>query len=354
MKIAVIGSGYVGLVVAACMAESGNDVIGADIDEAKVDGLNQGRVPIVEPGLAPMLERNIAARQLRFTTDIREALRASDLIFLAVGTPPGKDHAADLSAVLSTARLIGDTMNGAKIVVTKSTVPVGTARLIREEIEARTSHPVRVCANPEFLKEGAAVSDFMAPDRVVIGSDLGYAAAILRDLYAPFVRTGRALLVMDVRSAEITKYACNAMLAVRISLMNSIAHLCDLSGADVRSVRRGVGSDSCIGRRFLYPGVIRWLVPSEGHASTGPHDGRLGGRPLDPRGCGVGQPASEATAADPGGRKVRRGPDRPHCRGLGPRFQAQHRRHAGRPPASSPSKDCWSVARASWPTIRRL
>ena len=185
MKIAVIGSGYVGLVVAACMAESGNDVIGADIDEAKVDGLNQGRVPIVEPGLAPMLERNIAARQLRFTTDIREALRASDLIFLAVGTPPGKDHAADLSAVLSTARLIGDTMNGAKIVVTKSTVPVGTARLIREEIEARTSHPVRVCANPEFLKEGAAVSDFMAPDRVVIGSDLGYAAAILRDLYAP-------------------------------------------------------------------------------------------------------------------------------------------------------------------------
>ena len=172
-----------------------------------------------------------------------------------MGTPPGKDHAADLSAVISTARLIGEVMNGEKIVVTKSTVPVGTARLVRSEIEARTDHPVHVCANPEFLKEGAAVRDFMAPDRVVIGSDSEYATAILRDLYAPFIRTGRALLVMDVRSAEITKYACNAMLAVRISLMNSIAHLCDLTGADVRSVRRGVGSDSRIGRRFLYPGV---------------------------------------------------------------------------------------------------
>ena len=255
MKITVVGSGYVGLVVAACMAESGNDVIGADIDEAKIDGLNRGEVPIVEPGLAPMLERNIAADRLRFTSDIREAVRASDLIFLAVGTPPGKDHAADLSAVVSTARLIGEVMNGEKIVVTKSTVPVGTARLVRSEIEARTDHPVHVCANPEFLKEGAAVGDFMAPDRVVIGSDSAHATAILRDLYAPFVRTGRALLVMDVRSAEITKYACNAMLAVRISLMNSIARLCDATGADVRSVRRGVGSDSRIGRRFLYPGV---------------------------------------------------------------------------------------------------
>ncbi len=255
MRITVIGSGYVGLVVGACFAESGNDVIGADINESKVARLNQGDVPIVEPGFAPMLQRNIEARRLRFTTDIAESVRASDLIFLAVGTPPGEDHAADLSAVLSTARIIGDNMNGEKIVVTKSTVPVGTARLIRNEIEARTSHPVHVCANPEFLKEGAAVSDFMAPDRVVIGSDSEFATAILRDLYAPFVRTGRALLIMDVRSAEITKYACNAMLAVRISLMNSVAHLCDLAGADVRSVRRGVGSDSRIGRRFLYPGV---------------------------------------------------------------------------------------------------
>ena len=255
MRITVIGSGYVGLVVGACFAESGNDVIGADTNESKVAGLNQGDVPIVEPGLAPMLQRNIEAGRLRFTTDIAESVRASDLIFLAVGTPPGEDHAADLSAVLSTARIIGDNMNGEKIVVTKSTVPVGTARLIRNEIEARTSHPVHVCANPEFLKEGAAVSDFMAPDRVVIGSDSEFATAILRDLYAPFVRTGRALLIMDVRSAEITKYACNAMLAVRISLMNSVAHLCDLAGADVRSVRRGVGSDSRIGRRFLYPGV---------------------------------------------------------------------------------------------------
>ena len=255
MRITVIGSGYVGLVVGACFAESGNDVIGADINESKVARLNQGDVPIVEPGFAPMLQRNIEARRLRFTTDIAESVRASDLIFLAVGTPPGEDHAADLSAVLSTARIIGDNMNGEKIVVTKSTVPVGTARLIRNEIEARTSHPVHVCANPEFLKEGAAVSDFMAPDRVVIGSDSEFATAILRDLYAPFVRTGRALLIMDVRSAEITKYACNAMLAVRISLMNSVAHLCGLAGADVRSVRRGVGSDSRIGRRFLYPGV---------------------------------------------------------------------------------------------------
>ncbi len=255
MRITVIGSGYVGLVVAACMAESGNDVIGADVDETRIKGLKHGEIPIVEPGLRPMIQRNIAAGRLGFTTDIRRAIRASNPIFLAVGTPPGKDHGADLSAVVSTARLIGEAMNGEKIVVTKSTVPVGTARLVQTEIEARTPHRVHVCANPEFLKEGAAVGDFMAPDRVVIGSDSEYATQTLIDLYAPFVRTGRALLVMDARSAEITKYACNAMLAVRISLMNTVAHLCERTGADVRSVRRGVGSDSRIGRRFLYPGV---------------------------------------------------------------------------------------------------
>ncbi len=255
MKIGVIGTGYVGLVAGACLAESGNDVICADIDERKVAGLNSGEVPIYEPGLEPLIESNLSARRLAFTTDIPTCVRASDVIFIAVGTPPGEDGSADLQHVLAVARTIGEAMNGEKVVITKSTVPVGTARLVREAIEAETEHPVHVCSNPEFLKEGAAVDDFMKPDRVVLGVDSERAAEVLRNLYAPFVRTGASIMIMDVPSAEITKYAANAMLATRISFMNSIARLCEETGADVDAVRRGVGSDGRIGSSFLFPGV---------------------------------------------------------------------------------------------------
>ena len=255
MKIAVIGSGYVGLVAGACLAETGNDVICADIDEDKITGLNQGKIPIYEPGLEPLILSNLAAGRLHFTTDVAAGVVASDIIFIAVGTPADEDGSADLKHVLAVARTIGEAMEAEKIVITKSTVPVGTAKLVRDEIEANTKHPVHVCSNPEFLKEGAAIDDFMKPDRVVLGVDSEYAGEVLSDLYAPFVRSGAAIFLMDVPSAEITKYAANAMLATRISFMNSIAQLCDLAGADVNSVRKGIGSDSRIGPSFLYPGV---------------------------------------------------------------------------------------------------
>jgi UDPglucose 6-dehydrogenase len=255
MKIGIIGSGYVGLVLGACLAESGNDVVSADIDENKVDRLTRGEIPIYEPGLGDLIRRNLSAGRIRYTTDVAETVRSSDVIFIAVGTPPGEDGSADLQHVLAVARAIGEAADAEKIVVTKSTVPVGTARKVRTEIEAHTDHLVHVCSNPEFLKEGAAVDDFMKPDRVVLGVDSEFAAETLRDLYSPFVRSGNAILLMDVPSAEITKYAANAMLATRISFMNSIAQLCEKTGADVDAVRRGVGSDSRIGSAFLYPGV---------------------------------------------------------------------------------------------------
>jgi UDPglucose 6-dehydrogenase len=255
MKVAVIGSGYVGLVLGACLAESGNDVISADIVEEKVARLRRGEIPIYEPGLEPLVKRNLAEGRLRYTTDVPDAVRASDIIFIAVGTPPGEDGSADLKHVLDVARTVGQSMNGEKIVITKSTVPVGTANKVRAEIEAHTSHPVHVCSNPEFLKEGAAVDDFMKPDRVVLGVDSEYAGEVLRDLYEPFVRTSGAILIMDVPSAEITKYAANAMLATRISFMNAIAQLCEKTGADVTMVRKGVGSDARIGHAFLYAGA---------------------------------------------------------------------------------------------------
>jgi UDPglucose 6-dehydrogenase len=255
MKVAVIGSGYVGLVLGACLAESGNDVVSADIDEAKVARLNAGEVPIYEPGLEPLIARNLAAGRLTYTTDVPEAVRKSDIIFIAVGTPPGEDGSADLQHVLAVARTIGQSMQGEKIVITKSTVPVGTAELVRAEVEAHTGFNVHVCSNPEFLKEGAAVDDFMKPDRVVLGVDSDFAAEALRDLYEPFVRGGAPILIMDVPSAEITKYAANAMLATRISFMNAIAQLCERTGADINAVRKGVGSDARIGHAFLYPGA---------------------------------------------------------------------------------------------------
>jgi UDPglucose 6-dehydrogenase len=255
MKIAVVGSGYVGLVAGACLAESGNDVICADIDQDKIDGLNRGEIPIFEPGLEQLIESNLKVGRLSFTAEVPEAVRASDIVFIAVGTPPYEDGSADLQHVLAVARTIGESMNAEKIVITKSTVPVGTAMRVREEIESRAEHPVHVCSNPEFLKEGAAIEDFMRPDRVVLGVDSDYAAEVLRDLYAPFVRTGREVLIMDVPSAEITKYAANSMLATRISFMNSIAQLCEKAGADVDAVRQGIGSDTRIGSSFLFPGI---------------------------------------------------------------------------------------------------
>lgn len=255
MKVGVIGSGYVGLVAGACLAESGNDVACADIDEGKIKRLNNGEIPIYEPGLEPLIKRNLEAGRLTFTTDVPAAVKASHIIFIAVGTPPGEDGSADLKHVLAVAKTIGQSTEGEKIVITKSTVPVGTARRVREAIEAETDHPVHVCSNPEFLKEGAAVDDFMKPDRVVIGADSEYARNVLGDLYDPFVRTGHPVMFMDVPAAEITKYAANAMLATRISFMNSIARLCEETGADVDAVRRGVGSDRRIGSSFLFPGV---------------------------------------------------------------------------------------------------
>jgi UDPglucose 6-dehydrogenase len=255
MKVAVVGTGYVGLVVGACLAESGNDVIGADVDAGKIARLNKGEVPIFEPGLDRLLEDNLAAGRLNFTTDVADAVRRSDVIFIAVGTPPGEDGSADLRHVKAVAQTIGEAMNGEKIVITKSTVPVGTASVVRQTIEAHTDWPVHVCSNPEFLKEGAAVEDFMKPDRVVLGVDDEKTGQTLMDLYAPFVRQGNQILLMDIASAELTKYAANAMLANRISFMNMIARVCEKVGADVDQVRLGVGSDRRIGTSFLFPGI---------------------------------------------------------------------------------------------------
>ena len=254
MKVAVIGTGYVGLVVGACLAETGNEVVCADVDGQKIGSLKQNKLPLYEPGLEPLVARNQREGRLEFTTDVAAAIERSDIIMIAVGTPPDEDGSADLQHVLDVARTIGQHMDRPKIVITKSTVPVGTAERVRAEIARHTSTPFHVCANPEFLKEGAAVEDFMKPDRVVVGVDADEAAKILEELYAPFVRTGNPLIFMDIRSAEMTKYAANAMLATRISFMNQIAQLCEAVGADVTLVRKGVGTDRRIGPAFLFPG----------------------------------------------------------------------------------------------------
>ncbi len=254
MKVTVVGTGYVGLVIGACLAETGNDVICADLDARKIDGLRQNRLPIHEPGLEPLVVRNQRDGRLEFTTDVGAAIERSDVIFIAVGTPPDEDGSADLQHVLDVARAIGQHMNRSKVVVTKSTVPVGTAERVRAEIAKHTKANFHICANPEFLKEGAAVEDFMKPDRVVVGVDSAEAADIIGQLYAPFVRTGNPVIFMDLSSAEVTKYAANAMLAARISLMNQIAQLCEVVGADVTLVRKGVGTDRRIGPAFLFPG----------------------------------------------------------------------------------------------------
>ena len=255
MKIGVVGTGYVGLVVGACLAETGNTVICVDKVQGKVDALRRGEIPIYEPGLAEMIPRNVQEERLFFTTDLDDAVRRSDILFIAVGTPQGEDGSADLSHVLGVAEAIGRAMNGHKIVINKSTVPVGTVERVRKAIAAVTSHPFAVVSNPEFLKEGAAVDDFLKPDRVVIGATDPKVKEIMRELYAPFVRTGNPILVMDPASAELTKYAANAMLAARISFMNEMANLADALGADVDEVRRGMGTDSRIGTSFLFPGI---------------------------------------------------------------------------------------------------
>jgi len=254
VKVAVVGTGYVGLVVGACLAETGNDVACADVDAAKIQNLKASKLPIYEPGLEPIVLRNQREGRLAFTTDVGNAVERSEVVFIAVGTPPDEDGSADLQHVLAVATTIGKHMNGPKVVVTKSTVPVGTAEKVRAQIARETTTPFHVCSNPEFLKEGAAVEDFMKPDRVVVGVDSPEAARVIEELYTPFVRTGNPLIVMDIPSAEMTKYAANAMLATRISFMNQIAQLCEAVGADVTHVRRGIGSDRRIGQAFLFPG----------------------------------------------------------------------------------------------------
>ncbi len=254
MKICVIGSGYVGLVVGACLAETGNDVVCADIDSRKIDALRKNEVPIFEPGLDALVERNQREGRLSFTTEIGKGIAGSEVIFIAVGTPPGEDGSADLQHVLDVARLIGENISRPAVVVTKSTVPVGTAARVSVEIAKYAKFKFHLCSNPEFLKEGAAVEDFLKPDRVVLGVDSAEARRTMTELYSPFVRNGQPIILMDIASAEMTKYAANGMLATRISFMNEMANLCEKVGANVDSVRRGIGSDRRIGSSFLFPG----------------------------------------------------------------------------------------------------
>jgi UDPglucose 6-dehydrogenase len=255
MHIAVVGSGYVGLVAATCLSEMGNDVICVDNNREKIDNLNRGILPIYEPGLKPMIERNTLENRLLFTTDIEQAVKKSSIIFIAVGTPPDEDGSADLKHVLSVASDIAKYMDGPRIVVNKSTVPVGTADLVRERIEQNTDYQVHIVSNPEFLKEGSAIDDFMKPDRIVVGTDSAEVAERMKELYSPFIRTNNPVLVMSNRSAEMTKYVANSLLATRISFMNEIANMCDSVGADVHDIRIGIGSDRRIGSSFLFPGA---------------------------------------------------------------------------------------------------
>ena len=255
MKIAVIGTGYVGLVTGTCFAETGNTVICVDIDKEKVNKLSKGEMTIYEPGLEKLLRRNLREGRLTFTTDLGDSVNDSLLILLALPTPPGEDGSADLSAILKVANDLGKIIKEYKVIIDKSTVPVGTAEKVRNSIAVNCKSDFDVVSNPEFLREGLAVEDFMKPDRVIIGTSSERAKKILTDLYAPFVRQGNPLVFMDERSAELTKYAANSFLATKISFMNEIAILCEKLGADVDMVRRGLGSDDRIGKRFLFPGI---------------------------------------------------------------------------------------------------
>ena len=255
MKIAVVGTGYVGLVVGACLAESGNDVVCVDKNDSKVRALRRGKMPFYEPGLEELVRRNRLERRLTFSATLTKAVRDAAVIFIAVGTPPEEDGSADVREVLGVARDIAKAMNGYKVIVDKSTVPVGTSAQVREVIRRETTHPFSVVSNPEFLKQGAAVDDFMKPDRVVIGAEDSRAEELMREVHDPFTRTGAPVMVMDCASAELTKYAANAMLALRITFMNEVANVCELVGADVDQVRRAIGADRRIGKSFLFPGI---------------------------------------------------------------------------------------------------
>ena len=260
MKVAIVGSGYVGLVTGACFAEVGIEVVCVDIDVKKIENLKNGIIPIYEPGLEAMVHRNMSKGRLQFTTDLAEALEDCDVLFTAVGTPPGKDGSADLQYVLSVARDCGKNMKDYLLIVTKSTVPVGTAQKVRnalqEELDKRgVNIPFDVASNPEFLKEGAAIDDFLKPDRIVVGLDSPRAEELMNSLYKPFTLNGHPIIFMDIISAEMTKYAANSMLATKISFMNDIANLCEIVGADINMVRKGIGSDSRIGNKFIYPGI---------------------------------------------------------------------------------------------------
>lgn len=255
MKIAVVGTGYVGLVTGTCLAETGNDVTCVDIDQEKIEKMKGGIVPIYEPHLDVLFHRNIKQGRLRFTTDLKDAVESAKVIFLALPTPPGEDGSADLSYVLNVAREIGPMINEFKVIVDKSTVPVGTAELVKAEVAKDAREQFAVVSNPEFLREGFAVDDFMKPDRVVVGTSSERAKKVMEELYKPFIRQGNPLIFMDERSAELTKYAANAFLAAKITFMNEIANFCELVGADVDKVRLGIGTDERIGKRFLFPGI---------------------------------------------------------------------------------------------------
>lgn len=260
MKIAIVGTGYVGLVTGTCLAETGADVICIDIDTKKIDNLKKGILPIYEPGLEEMVSRNVQKGRLHFSTNLGESIQNAEVAFIAVGTPPGEDGSADLKYVLAVATEIGKTMNHHLVVVTKSTVPVGTAEKVKSAVAAALKErganiPYDVASNPEFLKEGAAIDDFMKPDRIVVGVSSHKAEEIMHRLYKPFVLNGHPIIFMDIPSAEMTKYAANAMLATKISFMNDIANLCEIMGADVNLVRKGIGSDPRIGNKFIYPGI---------------------------------------------------------------------------------------------------
>ncbi|MCI0651783.1 MAG: UDP-glucose/GDP-mannose dehydrogenase family protein [Planctomycetes bacterium] len=255
MKISVIGTGYVGLVAGACFADTGNDVICIDHDANKIARLQRGEIPFFEPGLGELVAHNVAEGRLSFTTDLASGVAGARVAFIAVGTPMSDDGEADLRAVKDVARAIAQAMTGPMIIVNKSTVPVGTNRLLRGLIRETARYPLDIVSNPEFLKEGAAIEDFMKPDRVVIGTDSPEAAEVMRDIYAPFVRTGKPILEMDPESAEVSKYAANSLLATKITFMNEVARICEVVGADVSKVRQGIGSDARIGHQFLFPGV---------------------------------------------------------------------------------------------------
>jgi len=255
MKLAVVGTGYVGLVVGACFAENGNEVTCVDNDARKIRALKRGRVPIYEPGLAELVVRNQAEKRLRFSTALSRSVKGAQVVFIAVGTPESEDGSADLKHVVAVARELARAMNGYKVVVTKSTVPVGTAARLREVIRRETTHPFSVVSNPEFLKQGAAIDDFMRPDRVVVGAEDPRAAELMQTLYSPFTRTGAPIQLMDCASAELCKYASNAMLATRVSFMNEMANVCEIFGADIDKVRRAMAADRRIGPSFLFPGI---------------------------------------------------------------------------------------------------